>query len=79
MTKIEVIVQLKKEVLDPEARAIKDVLVRRVSDSVKDVHASKRYVLSIEAPEAEAMEIAGTIAREYLANPVAQTFEVRKL
>jgi len=79
VTQIEVIVQLKKEVLDPEARAIKDVLHRRVSDSIKDVHVSKRFVLSINAPESEAMEVAGKIAREYLSNPVAQTFELKKV
>ena len=75
----EVIVQLKKEVLDPEGRAIQESLGRLGFRALKGVTVSKRYVLDVEGSEADAMKMAEGIAREYLANPVSETFQIRKL
>lgn len=76
--KFEIIVQLKREVLDPEGRAIHETLGRLGFRALKGVTVSKRYELEIEGAEAEAQEIARKIAGEYLANPVSETFEIRK-
>ena len=75
----EVIVQLKKEVLDPEGRAIQETLARLGENAVKGVTVSKRYVLEIEGSLQSAEELAGRVAKEYLANPVSETYQVRKL
>ena len=75
----EVIVQLKKEVLDPEGRAIQETLTRLGENAVKGVTVSKRYVLEIEGSFQNAEELAGRVAKEYLANPVSETYLVRKL
>jgi phosphoribosylformylglycinamidine synthase PurS subunit len=75
----EVIVKLKKEVLDPEGRAIQETLTRLGEKSVKAVTVSKRYVLEIEGSPQSAEELVGRVAKEYLANPVSETYEVRKL
>ena len=75
----EVIVQLKKEVLDPEGRAIQETLDRLGFRALKGVAVSKRYVLDLEDADGQAGSHAETIAREYLANPVSETFTVRKL
>jgi phosphoribosylformylglycinamidine synthase PurS subunit len=75
----EVIVQLKKEVLDPEGRAIQETLVRLGENAVKSVVVSKRYVLEIEGSLQSAEDLAGRVAKEYLANPVSETYQVRKL
>ena len=75
----EVIVRLKPEVLDPEARAIQETLTRIGFAGVKGLQVSKRYVLSIEDHGANAAGHAEQIAREYLANPVSETFQIRKL
>jgi phosphoribosylformylglycinamidine (FGAM) synthase PurS component len=40
---------------------------------------SKRYVLSVDEPEAKAKTTIEQIAKEYLANPVSETYEIRKL
>jgi phosphoribosylformylglycinamidine synthase len=74
----EVIVQLKREVLDPEGRAIQETLGRLGFRALKGVTVSKRYVLELESG-ADGQASAEKIAREYLANPVSETFEVRKL
>ena len=75
----EVIVRLKPEVLDPEARAIQETLTRIGFAGVKGLQVSKRYVLTLEDRGATAAGLAEQITREYLANPVSETFQIRKL
>ena len=75
----EVIVQLKAEVLDPEGRAIHESLCRQGFASLKQVQVTKRYVLRIDQTDVDAAGTAGRIARDYLANPVAETFQIRKI
>jgi phosphoribosylformylglycinamidine synthase len=76
----EIIVQLKKEVLDPEGRAIQETLGRLGFRALKGVTVSKRYVVDIdERGDAQAEKLAEQVAREYLANPVSETFAIRKL
>ncbi len=74
----EVIVELKKEVLDAQGRAIKESLQRLGYESLSDIKVSKRFVLALpneKNPEQKAQEIANA----FLANPVSETFTVRKL
>ena len=73
----EVLVQLKQEVLDPEGRAIKETLSRHGLKGVKAVSVSKRFLLEIDDKEKKPEELAKKIAREYLANPVAEVFQIR--
>lgn len=73
----EVIVQLKSEVLDPAGRAIKETLGRLGHQQLKDVRVGKRFVLEIEGADSE--KTIEKIAQEYLANPVAETWQIRKL
>ncbi len=73
----EVLVQLKQEVLDPEGRAIQESLGRLGFRALRGVAVSKRYVLDLDDHESQAT--AEKIAREYLANPVSETFQIRKL
>ncbi len=75
----EVVVQLKKEVLDPEGRAIQETLSKLGRKEVRSVSVSKRYVLDIEASPNVAEELVESISREFLANPVSETYQVRKL
>lgn len=75
----EVIVQLKQEVLDPEGRAIQESLGRLGFRALRGVTVSKRYLLDLEDGDGQGKEAAEKIAREYLANPVSETFQIRKL
>jgi phosphoribosylformylglycinamidine synthase len=75
----EIIVQLKAEVLDPEGRAIQETLARLGFSALKAVSVAKRYTLDLDEPAAAAEGLATRIASEYLANPVSETFQVRKL
>ena len=76
--KYEIIVQLKKEVLDPEGRAIQETLARLGFRALKAVEVSKRYVVELAATEDAPQAAAERIAREFLANPVSETFQVRR-
>ena len=79
----EVLVQLKGEVLDPEGRAIQETLKSQGIHGVASVQVSKRYVVSLDPLKtkspAEADLAVIDIAERYLANPVAQTFKVKRL
>ena len=79
----EVLVQLKGEVLDPEGRAIQETLKSQGIHGVAGVQVSKRYVVSFDTNQAkntkDADEAVRDIAARYLANPVAQTFTVKRL
>jgi phosphoribosylformylglycinamidine synthase PurS subunit len=81
MCEYEVIVQLKKEVLDPEGRAIQETLARLGQECVKSVVVSKRFVLDIDPSKTKknSEDVVREIAREFLANPVSQTVTVKKL
>jgi phosphoribosylformylglycinamidine synthase subunit PurS len=76
---VEVLVQLKGEVLDPEGRAIQETLKLQGISGLSDVRVAKQYVLTIDTPAEQALNIAERIASLYLANPVSQTFTLRKL
>ncbi len=75
----EVLVQLKSEVLDPEGRAIQEVLKLQGVTGVTAVTVAKRYLVTLEAgcknPDATIQDVAA----RYLANPVAQVFQVKQL
>lgn len=85
----EIIVQLKKEVLDPEGRAIQETLGRLGFRALKAVSVARRYTIEIDESAASdaaagsggsmADQLAETIAREYLANPVSETFQIKRL
>jgi len=75
----EVLVQLKGEVLDPEARAIRDTLLAQGVANVESVTIAKRYVISIGGSENESQETIKKITDTYLANPVSQTYKIKRL
>lgn len=76
----EVLVELKKEVLDTEGRAIQQTLSRLGHKSLTDVMVSKRFVINVDEDSGDTAEkLVHDLAAEHLANPVSETFQVRKL
>ena len=69
---IQVRVQLKDEVLDPEGQAILGVLHHLGYDEVTGVRVGKIFSLEIEG----SAERVAAMADEVLANPVIERFEV---
>lgn len=76
--KFEIIIQAKKEVLDPEARAIQNSLNKYGFTHLDKVEVSKRFVLSFSETEKNPREKAELIAKEHLANPVAETYHITR-
>jgi phosphoribosylformylglycinamidine synthase subunit PurS len=75
----EVVVELKREVLDAEGRAIRESIRRLGYEALKDVKVSKRFLLSIDGERETAKKLAEKIAQEFLANPISENFSLREL
>ena len=75
----EVLVQLKGEVLDPEGRAIQETLTAQKIKGVHAVTVAKRYVVTLDANVSDPDAAIKDIATRYLANPVSQTFQIKRL
>jgi len=75
---IEVIVELKPDILDPQGKTIQKALLQMGHGSVKSARVGKSIKLMVEADsEEKACEIAREISNKLLANPVMEIFEVR--
>lgn len=77
----EVIVESKKEVLDPEGRAITSSLKNLGFNELSEIKVSKRYLISMspESGQFFAEEKAHEIAKKHLSNPVAETYRLNKV
>ncbi|MBI4915419.1 MAG: phosphoribosylformylglycinamidine synthase subunit PurS [Acidobacteria bacterium] len=75
---VEVRVQLKKEVLDPQGEAIRRVLTGLGFAEVSRVRVGKLMLLEVEGGDAESVRArVEAAARDLLSNPVIEDFEVR--
>lgn len=78
--KFEIIVSTKKEVLDPEGRCILEGLRRVGNAFLESVVVSKRFEIEIKSTSPRAArKHALALAGDHFANPVAQTFKVKRL
>lgn len=77
--KFEVIVELKPEVLDVQGRAICDAINRLRTEKIKQVRLTKRYEIELSTSESQPDTAIAEIAKEFLANPISERFEVRRL
>ncbi|MGQ9835788.1 MAG: phosphoribosylformylglycinamidine synthase subunit PurS [Thermoanaerobaculaceae bacterium] len=76
--KVEVRVQLKDGVLDPQGEAIRQVLARLGYSEVTSARVGKLIVLEMEGQDREVVRARVDAAcRELLANPVIEDYEVR--
>jgi phosphoribosylformylglycinamidine synthase len=75
---VEVRVQLKKEVLDPQGEAIRRVLAGLGYTDVTRVRVGKLILLEVEGGDASTVRARiDEAGREILSNPVIEDFEVR--
>jgi phosphoribosylformylglycinamidine synthase PurS subunit len=76
VARVVVDVVLKSEILDPQGQAIVGALGRMGKTGVADVRQGKHFELDVDdqVTDAEIAEIADTL----LANPVIETFTVRR-
>jgi phosphoribosylformylglycinamidine synthase len=64
-------------ILDPQGRAVEGALPQLDAASVHDVRIGRRVELTVEAEgESEARSVVERLARELLANPLVEDWEV---
>jgi phosphoribosylformylglycinamidine synthase len=75
--KVAVNVHLKKGVLDPQGKAVLHALETLGFKDVKDVRVGKQIILEIDTEDKEkAIKEAEEMAKELLANPVIENYEI---
>ena len=76
--KYEVRVQLKKDVLNVEAKEVLSA-IKSQGFSVSNIQTAKLFTLEIDGSESEAFESAKQIAKQILANEVIENFYIIKV
>jgi len=76
--KYEVRVQLKKDVLNVEAKEVLSA-IKSQGFSVSNIQTAKLFTLEIDDSESEAFESAKQIAKQILANEVIENFYITKV
>lgn len=76
MTVVEIRIELKKGVADPEGKNTRKTLESLGFEGVAAVRTVKLYEVEMDLPAEEALEQAGEMCRKLLANPVIQNYRV---
>ena len=77
--KYEILVQLKKDVFDPQSKAIHSTLQRVGFEQIKKVTVSKRYIVDLDDDSSNTSDVIEKLAAKYLSNPVSETYTVSRL
>lgn len=75
--RVEVI--LKKEILNPEARAVKESLQKKGVSHLKNLAISKNFIIELSNDCADPMKELENIAQSYLANSLSENYKISKL
>jgi phosphoribosylformylglycinamidine synthase len=76
--RIEVTVQLKPDILDPQGKTVGNALERLGFTGIKGVRIGKSIIIEVEAfSQEDALAKANEMASKLLANPVMEVFTVR--
>lgn len=76
MTVVEIQIELKKGVADPEGKNTRKTLESLGFKGINDVKTVKMFVVDTNLPPAEAEAQAEEMCRKLLANPVIQNYRV---
>lgn len=76
MTVVEIRIELKKGVADPEGKNTRKTLESLGFKGINDVKTVKMFVVDTDMPPAEAEAQAEEMCRKLLANPVIQNYRV---
>lgn len=71
--------QLKKDVFDPQSKAINSTLQRVGFEQIKKVTVSKRYIIDLDNDSSNTSDVIEKLAAKYLSNPVSETYTVSRL
>jgi len=77
MPRIAVDVLLKREILDPQGRAVEEALPGLGYDGVTEVRVGKHLELVVDAPESELAARVEAMCEGFLTNPVIESYRWR--
>lgn len=77
--KYQITIQLKQEILDPEARAVQNALAKNNFSDLKKVSISRQYTLEMEDDSKSSLEKVEDITRNHLSNPLSETYSIKRL
>lgn len=77
MPRVAVDVLLKREILDPQGRAVEEALPGLGYDGVSEVRVGKHLELVVDAAEAELEERVDAMCQGFLTNPVIESYRWR--
>ena len=77
MPRVAIDVLLKREILDPEGRAVEQALPGLGYEGVGDVRVGKHLELDVDAPESELAARVDALCAGFLTNPVIETYTWR--
>ncbi len=76
MALIEILIEFKKGVADPEGDNAKKTLEALGFKGIKDVRFAKTFLVEVDATPAEAKKAGEEMCEKFLANPVIQRYTV---
>lgn len=77
MPRVAVDVLLKREILDPEGRAVEQALPGLGHDGVRDVRVGRHLELEVDADGAQLAERVEAMCAGFLTNPVIESYRWR--
>ena len=77
--KYRVEVELKKEILNPEARAVKESLQKKGLSHLKSLAISKNFIVELSDDCSDPVAELEKMAQSYLANPLSENYKISKL
>ena len=77
--KYEITIQLKNEILDPEARAIHHALNKKGVASLKNLSIARQYILELEEKLENPIDKVEEITKKHLSNPLSETYSIKRL
>ncbi|MEX0705540.1 MAG: phosphoribosylformylglycinamidine synthase subunit PurS [Nitriliruptoraceae bacterium] len=77
MPRVAIDVLLKREILDPQGRAVERALPGLGFDAVGDVRVGKHLELDVDAEPTDLADRVERMCREFLTNPVIESYRWR--
>ena len=77
MPRVAIDVLLKREILDPEGRAVEEALPGLGHDGVREVRVGKHLELEVDAPDGDLAHRVETMCDGFLTNPVIESYRWR--
>ena len=77
MPRVAIDVLLKREILDPEGRAVEEALPGLGYDGVRDVRVGKHLELDVDGDEGSLADQIDRMCADFLTNPVIESYRWR--